>query len=83
MSDAAKAAEPGRPMKYPYTFSAKIAQFPYKFYLKNSWLTRYWLIGIVASLPLWYKIHKAVNSPGNVAVWKEKERKEAEEHAHH
>lgn len=58
MSDAAK-AEAGRPMKYPYTFSAKIAQFPYKFYLKNSWLARYWLIGMAASLPLWYKIHKA------------------------
>ena len=58
MSDAAK-AEPGRPMKYPYTFSAKIAQFPYKFYLQNSWLARYWLVGIVASLPLFYQIHKA------------------------
>lgn len=46
-------------MKYPYTYTAKIAQFPYKFYLKNSWLARYWLIGMAASLPLWYKIHKA------------------------
>lgn len=55
MADAAKPV--GRPMKYPYTFSAKIAQFPYKFYYQNSWLARYWLFGIAAAFPLFYKIH--------------------------
>lgn len=57
MSDAAKPV--GRPMKYPYTYSAKIAQFPYKFYWTNSWLARYWVYGVIVSLPLFYKIHKA------------------------
>lgn len=55
MADAAKPV--GRPMKYPYTFSAKIAQFPYKFYWKNSWLARYWIYGMVVSFPLFYKVH--------------------------
>lgn len=57
MSDSAKPV--GRPMKYPYTYSAKIAQFPYKFYFQNSWLARYWVFGMVAVFPLFYKIHKA------------------------
>ncbi|XP_031620253.1 uncharacterized protein LOC116338871 [Contarinia nasturtii] len=85
---AEEAAKPvGRPMKYPYTFSAKIAQFPYKLYFThpNSWLYKYWAISIVLCTPFFYKIHKAVNSPGNVALWKEKERLEALEHerGHH
>lgn len=58
MADAAK-PEVGRPMKYPYTFSAKIAQFPYKFYWNNSWFYRYYVFGIILTTPLIYKIHKA------------------------
>lgn len=55
MSDAA--AKPvGRPMKFPYTFSAKIAQFPYKFYIQKQWIWRYYLIGVAVSIPLFYKI---------------------------
>lgn len=55
MSDAA--AKPvGRPMKFPYTFSAKIAQFPYKFYIKNQWMWRYYIIGVAVSAPVFYKI---------------------------
>ncbi|XP_028037435.1 uncharacterized protein LOC114248405 [Bombyx mandarina] len=75
MSDA-----PGRPMKFPYTFSAKVAQFPYKFYLQNLWLWRYWAAAIVISSPLFYKIHKMSNSPENVSKWAEIRRKEAAEH---
>lgn len=58
MSDA-PANPTGRRMKYPYTYTAKIAQFPYKFYFTNSWLYKYWLVGLVVSLPVFYKVHKA------------------------
>ncbi|KAJ8723643.1 hypothetical protein PYW07_007623 [Mythimna separata] len=71
---------PGRPMKFPYTFSAKIAQFPMKFYVQNQWIWKYWMIGIAVSVPVFYKIHKLANSPGNVAKWAEIRRKEAAEH---
>ncbi|RZC37181.1 uncharacterized protein BDFB_007715, partial [Asbolus verrucosus] len=39
---ADKAEKVGRPMKFPYTFSAKIAQFPLKYYIKNQWIWRYY-----------------------------------------
>lgn len=55
MSDAAKV---GRPMKYPYTYTAKIAQFPYKHYFKHSWLARYWIYSIIICTPLFYSIQK-------------------------
>lgn len=58
MSDS-PAKPAGRAMKYPYTYSAKIAQFPYKFYFTNSWLYKYWLVGLVVSMPVFYKVHKA------------------------
>jgi len=79
MSDAA-AKSVGRPMKYPYTHAAKLAQFPYKHYWKNAWLVRYWCYSLVLCAPIFYKIGKLTNSPGNVASWEEKKRKEAEHH---
>lgn len=57
MADAPK--PPGRPMKYPYTYTAKIARFPYKFYFQNSWLFRYWCYSLVATFPLIVFLHKA------------------------
>ncbi|KAB0803562.1 hypothetical protein PPYR_00532 [Photinus pyralis] len=69
-----------RPMKYPYTFSAKVAQFPFKFYLNNSWLYRYYFIAVGVSIPIFYKIQKLANSPANKAKWAEMKRKEAAEH---
>lgn len=57
MSDAA--AKPlGRPMKFPYTFSAKIAQFPLKFYVQKQWGWRYYGIALLVSAPVFYKISK-------------------------
>ncbi|KAI8424740.1 hypothetical protein MSG28_006691 [Choristoneura fumiferana] len=76
MSDAA----PGRPMKFPYTISAKIAQFPFKYYVSNQWIWKYWMAGIVISVPIFYKIHKLANSPENVSKWAEMRRKEAAGH---
>ncbi|CAG5004385.1 unnamed protein product [Parnassius apollo] len=73
---------PGRPMKFPYTFSAKVAQFPLKFYIQNQWIWRYWFISFGVCLPVFYKIHKMANSPENVSKWAEIRRKEAAEHHH-
>lgn len=55
MSDA---PAPGRPMKFPYTLSAKVAQFPLKFHIQKQWIWRYWAIAIVLSTPVFYKINK-------------------------
>ncbi|KAJ6637444.1 hypothetical protein Bhyg_10174 [Pseudolycoriella hygida] len=81
MSDA-PAKPAGRPMKFPYTFSAKIAQFPLKFYVNNQWMWKFYIFGIVCTIPVFYKIHKLANSPANVAKWAESKRKEAEAHHH-
>ncbi|XP_055715255.1 uncharacterized protein LOC129809456 [Phlebotomus papatasi] len=70
----------GRPMKFPYTFSAKIAQFPYKFYFTKQWIWKYYAISVVCCLPIFYKISKLANSPENKAKWAEMKRKELAEH---
>lgn len=56
MADAAEKV--ARPMKYPYTFTAKIAQFPWKFYISKSWVYRYYAIAVVVTFPVFVKIHK-------------------------
>jgi hypothetical protein len=63
-------------MKYPYTFSAKIAQFPLKWHINNQWLWKYWFIGIAISAPLFYKIQRGANSAENKAKWAESQKKE-------
>lgn len=72
-------------MKYPYTFTAKIVQFPYKFHFQNFWLVRYYLCGgfVIYMVFMVWPIHKAVNSPAAKAAHKELMRKQAEEHQHH
>ena len=39
-------------MKYPYTLSAKVAMFPWKHHMSQSWLYKYYAIGVVATLPI-------------------------------
>uniref|UniRef100_A0A023FP45 Uncharacterized protein n=1 Tax=Amblyomma cajennense TaxID=34607 RepID=A0A023FP45_AMBCJ len=85
-SSAVKAAPAtGRRMKYPYTLTAKLAQFPYKFHFQNFWLVRYYLCGglVIYFFFIVLPIHRAVNSPEAVAAHKERKRKMAEEHQHH
>lgn len=55
------AAAPSRRMKYPYTFTAKMVQFPYKFHFQNFWLIRYYLCGgfVVYMVFIVWPIHKA------------------------
>ncbi|CAD7085172.1 unnamed protein product [Hermetia illucens] len=69
-------------MKFPYTFSAKVAQFPFRYYIQNQWIWRYYLIACGVCLPVFYKISKLSNSPENKAKWAESKRKEAAEHHH-
>ncbi|KYM97132.1 PREDICTED: uncharacterized protein LOC108778780 [Cyphomyrmex costatus] len=58
-----------RPMKYPYTLTAKIAQFPFKYYMQHSWLFKYLLISTFVTIPIFYKIQKLSYSPANVEKW--------------
>lgn len=45
-------------MKFPYTFAAKVAQFPYKMYFTQQWIWKYYAISVVLTIPLFYKIQK-------------------------
>ena len=42
----------GRMMKYPYTFTSKLAQFPLQYYMKNVWLFKYYALGIGMGIPV-------------------------------
>ncbi|CAG9862250.1 unnamed protein product [Phyllotreta striolata] len=81
MADKA-AAKVSRPMKYPYTFTAKVMQFPLRHYLKNQWIFKYYAISLVLCMPVFKSISNLANSPENVAKWAEIRRKEAAEHHH-
>ncbi|KAH1009644.1 uncharacterized protein LOC109545434 [Dendroctonus ponderosae] len=69
-------------MKFPYTFSAQIAQFPYKFYYKNNWIVRTYPWGFALALPIFWYMDRKVNSKENKAKWREIRRKEKEEFKH-
>ncbi|KAK3857735.1 hypothetical protein Pcinc_036027, partial [Petrolisthes cinctipes] len=62
----------GRAMKYPYTFTAKLAAFPYQMYIKHVWLFRYYALGVLVSAPIFYKFQKMSCSPENVAKFEAK-----------
>lgn len=47
-----------RRMKFPYTFTAKLVQFPLKYYLQNQWIWRYYAIAVVFCAPVFYKLGK-------------------------
>ncbi|CAH1375833.1 unnamed protein product [Tenebrio molitor] len=82
-ADAPKQAntwiKPSRPMKYPYTWAAKIAQFPFKFYFENNWVWRYYPVGCLLSVPVFMYLSRLSNSPANKAKWAEIRRKELSE----
>ncbi|XP_018326118.1 uncharacterized protein LOC108737651 [Agrilus planipennis] len=75
--------KPERPMKFPYTFSAKIAQFPYKFYYDNNWMAKYYCYAVILCLPVFYKLERVSKSPASRKHWAEIQAKEAHEaHGH-
>ncbi|XP_076383857.1 reduction of Rh1 [Megalopta genalis] len=67
-----------RRMIFPYTLSAKVAQFPYKFYYNNerAWMFKWCIFGFIAAAPIFYQIQKLSFSPGNVKKWDEIRRKQ-------
>lgn len=69
-------------MKYPYTLSAKIAQFPYFYYMKNNNIWMYYPLGCLVAFYVFIKIHKMSNSEANVKSWAETQRKLAEKEHH-
>jgi len=77
------ASSMGRVMKFPYTFSAQVAQFPLKFYMNNNWMWKYYAIALGVCIPIFYKIGKASNTPENKRVWDENRRKAFTPGAHH
>lgn len=55
MADAAKVG-PLRPMKFPYTMSAKLTQFPWKHYFGKQFIWKYYIGGVLVCIPLFKKI---------------------------
>lgn len=70
-------------MVYPYTYAAKLAQFPYKHYWNNVWVFKYYCIAFVVCMPLFYKIQKMSFAPENVKKWQEIRRKQFSGEMHH
>lgn len=58
MSDGEKLS---RKMIFPYTFSAKIAQFPFKLHFKNHWMFPWFVASLFVVSPVFYQIQKAGN----------------------
>lgn len=58
---ADKVEKVGRPMKFPYTLSAKLAQFPFKYYFKNNWVFRYYIFSLALTFPVFMKISQLGN----------------------
>lgn len=75
---AMSAEKVDRRMKFPYTFTARLVQFPYKYYYnqKNAWVFRYGLYAAILTLPVFYKIEKLSFNEENVKKWNEIHRRE-------
>lgn len=74
----------GGPMVFPYTSAAKISQFPWRYFYNECFYVRYSLavFGLVV-LPVFWKIDKALLSPENKALWREKRKSDRAAHWHH
>jgi len=60
------------PMVYPYTVTAQLIHFPYKYVFKNAWLYRYMFYCYIGTLPLWFYISYHVNSKEAKKAWNAK-----------
>lgn len=58
MSDGEKLS---RKMVFPYTFTAKVIQFPYKLHFKQHWMYPWFVGAIFVMSPIFYQIQKAGN----------------------
>lgn len=50
-----------RKMIFPYTFTAKVAQFPFKLHFKHHWMFPWFFAATVVISPVFYQIQKAGN----------------------
>ncbi|XP_050544212.1 uncharacterized protein LOC126907155 isoform X2 [Daktulosphaira vitifoliae] len=71
-----------RKMVFPYTFTAKIVQFPHKLHFQHHWMYPWFIGAAILSMPLFYKIQQAANCEANIKIWAEKRRLEEEHHKH-
>ena len=71
-----------RKMIFPYTFTAKVVQFPFKLHFKNHWMFPWFLGAAVLVSPLFYQIQKFATCEANVKIWAEKRRLDEEHHKH-
>ncbi|GJQ88701.1 hypothetical protein Trydic_g23124 [Trypoxylus dichotomus] len=75
--------KPERPMAFPYTFTAKIVQFPWAFYVKNNWIYKYYFIAIAVCIPIFNSIDNLSNSDANKAKWAAAQLKEMQKEMEH
>ncbi|CAI6364140.1 unnamed protein product [Macrosiphum euphorbiae] len=71
-----------RKMIFPYTFTSKVVQFPFKLHLNKHWMFPWFIGATVIVSPIFYLLQKAANSEANVKLWAEKRRKEEEHYKH-
>lgn len=57
------AGGPPRPMKFPYTFTAKVMQFPWRFYIEKNWIYKYYVISIVLCIPIFWRLERLCECP--------------------
>ncbi|VVC42173.1 Hypothetical protein CINCED_3A017605 [Cinara cedri] len=69
-----------RQMIFPYTFTAKIVQFPFKMHLKHHWMFPWFMGAGILCLPVFYKLQQLANSESNVIAWAEKRRLEEKQY---
>ncbi|KAL1461332.1 hypothetical protein WDU94_013239 [Cyamophila willieti] len=79
MADAAKAA--GKRMDYPYTWTAKFVNFPWKLYFTKQWIWKTLPFSLLITLPMFYKISQGSNTESNKIKWAEIRRQQL--HPHH
>lgn len=65
-----------RRMRYPYTTTAQLRQFPYKYYFEKSWLFRYSFYAMFVAMPIFWTLQRLSNSEENKKMWDERRRKE-------
>lgn len=81
-STTTMAVKLSRKMIFPYTFTAKIVQFPFILHFKHHWMFP-WLVGAtIVVMPVFYKLQEMSNSEANVKKWADKRKIEQERYEH-
>lgn len=67
-------------MVWPYTLSAKLSQYPYKYVWREAWNARFLVYSIAFMIPILLKVDKTLTGPENKAYWREKRKHDREHH---